>query len=100
MSKIIHFVDTAGSDEHLLPISEVKSVYVTAVTTVIVYFHGIDSFSGGTTLSKATLTTVSGKSDEVAKRIAERMADGRGGVYTVSAAGDTDISVVAFSEGA
>ena len=99
MAKMINFTDTAGSDEHLIPINEIKAIYITAVTTVIVYFHGIDSFSGGTTLSKATLTTVSGKSDEVAKRIAERMADGRGGIYTVSAAGDTDISTVAFDEG-
>ena len=99
MSKIIHFVDTAGSDEHLIPINEIKAIYVTAATTVIVYFHGIDSFSGGTTLSFATLTIVSGKSDEIAKRIAERMADGRGGVYTVSAASDTDITLVGFTEG-
>jgi len=96
---MIHFVDTAGSDEHLYPIQEVKSIYVTAVTTVIVYLHGIDSFSGGTTLSKITLTTLSGKSDEVAKKIAERMADGRGGVYSIAAASDNEISVVAFTEG-
>ena len=99
MAKIINFTDTAGSDEHLIPINEIKAIYVTAATTVIVYFHGIDTYSGGTALSFATLTVASGKSDETAKRIAERMADGRGGVYTVSAAGDTDISTVAFTEG-
>ena len=99
MAKMINFTDTAGSDEHIFHIHDIKSIYVTAATTVIVYVHGIDTYSGGTALSYITLTTVSGKSDEVAKRIAERMADGRGGIYTVSAASNVDITTVAFTEG-
>ena len=98
MNKWIKFVDTAGSDEHLVPLQSVVAVYVTAVTTVIVYFHGIDSFSGGTAVSFATLTVSSGKSDEVAAEIAKNLASGRGHMYTIST-DHNDIGTVAFTEG-
>ena len=99
MAKMVNFTDTAGSDEHIFHIDDIKSIYVTAATTVICYVHGIDTYSGGTALSYITLTVTSGKSDEIAKKIAERMADGRGGVFTVSAASDVDITTVAHTEG-
>jgi hypothetical protein len=97
MAKWIKFVDTAGSDEHLVAAHRVSSIYVTAATTVIVYFFGIDS-DNGTTLSFVTLTTVSGKSDEVAENIAKRLATGRGALYSVTT-DDRNITTVAFTEG-
>ena len=98
MNKWIKFVDTAGSDEHLVPLHSVGSIFVTAATTVIVYFHGIDSWSGGTTFSFVTLTVTSGKSDEVAAEIAKNLAIGRGHLYTIST-DHNDISTVAYTEG-
>tara|TARA_R110000823_G_scaffold284918_1_gene403386 strand:- start:865 stop:1158 length:294 start_codon:yes stop_codon:yes gene_type:complete len=96
MAKIIKFVDAAGSDENLVPVGKLDAIRVTALTTVVCSFDNSDS---GESPDLYTLTVVSGKSDEVALEMANACADGRGGVFTVSAAGHTDISTVAFSAG-
>ncbi len=96
MAKIIKFVDTAGSDENLVPVGRLDAIRVTATTTVVCSFINADS---GESPDLYTLTVTDGKSDEIALEMANECANGRGGVFTVSASGHTDISTVAFDAG-
>ena len=99
--KMMHFVDTAGSDENFFPAENCNQVSVTAATTVICYFEN----SGDEADHVVTLTTTSGKSDEVALRLAQEVGAGQiqyGGVLKVIAltAPFADVSAVAYTVGA
>ena len=98
--KMMHFVDTAGSDENFFPAQNCNQIAVTAATTVIIYFKN----SGDEADHLVTLTTTSGKSDEVALRLAEEVGAGQiqyGGVLKVIAATApfADVSTVAYTAG-
>jgi len=98
--KMMHFVDTAGSDENFFPAQNCNQIAVTAATTVIIYFKN----SGDEADHLVTLTTTSGKSDEVALRLAEEVGEGRihsGGVLKciASTAPFADVSTVAYTAG-
>ena len=98
--KMMHFVDTAGSDENFFPAQNCNQIAVTAATTVIIYFKN----SGDEADHLVTLTTTSGKSDEVALRLAEEVGAGQiqyGGVLKCIAATApfADVSTVAYTAG-
>ena len=99
--KMMHFVDTAGSDENFFPAENCNQIAVTALTTVICYFEN----SGDEADHVVTLTTTSGKSDDVALRLAQEVGAGQiqyGGVLKViaSTAPFADVSTVAYTAGA
>ena len=98
--KMIHFVDTATSDENFFPAENCNQIAVTALTTVICYFEN----SGDELDHLVTLTTTSGKADEVALRLAQEVGAGQiqyGGVLKVLAATAPfgDVSTVAYTVG-
>ena len=98
--KMMHFVDTAGSDENIFPAQNCNQISVTAATTVIIRF----SNSGDEADHLVTLTTTNGKSDEVALRLAQEVGAGQiqyGGVLKViaSTAPFADVSTVAYTAG-
>ena len=99
---MFHFVDAAGTDEHIVPITEVKTIKVADATSVIVYITSLDPAVAA--YGNVDLTVTSGKSDEVALRLAEHMsATGIGGNNTLtikaSTAPFTEISTVAWTDG-
>jgi hypothetical protein len=101
--KMFHFVDAAGTDEHIVPITEVKTIKVADATSVIVYITSLDPAVAA--YGNVDLTVTSGKSDEVALRLAEYMsATSVGGANTLtikaSTAPFTEISTVAWTDGA
>ena len=103
MKKMIHFVDAAGTDEHILDISDVRVIKVADATSVICYVTSLDPAVAA--LGNVDLTVTSGKSDEVALRLAEYMMGSQPGganVLTVKAstAPFTEISTVAWTDGA
>ena len=81
--KMMHFVDTAGSDENFFPAQNCNQIAVTAATTVIIYFKN----SGDEADHLVTLTTTSGKSDEVAAIMADYIMSG---TYNGGTAGVTE----------
>ena len=101
--KMFHFVDAAGTDEHIVPISEIKTIKVADATSVIIYITSFDPAVAA--YGNVDLTVTSGKSDEVALRLAEYMMGSQPGganVLTVKAATApfTEISAVAWTDGA
>ena len=101
--KMFHFVDAAGTDEHIVPITEVKTIKVADATSVIVYITSLDPAVAA--YGNVDLTVTSGKSDEVALRLAEYMSSTSiGGANTLtikaSTAPFTEISTVAWTDGA
>ena len=103
MKKMIHFVDAAGTDEHIVPVSEIKTIKVADATSVIIYITSFDPAVAA--YGNVDLTVTSGKSDEVALRLAEYMMGtqpGGANVLTVKAstAPFTEISAVARTDGA
>ena len=101
--KMFHFVDAAGTDEHIVPISEIKTIKVADATSVIIYITSFDPAVAA--YGNVDLTVTSGKSDEVALRLAEYMTGtqpGGANVLTVKAstAPFTEISAVAWTDGA
>ena len=101
--KMFHFVDAAGTDEHIVPISEIKTIKVADATSVIIYITSFDPAVAA--YGNVDLTVTSGKSDEVALRLAEYMSAtnvGGANVLTVKAstAPFTEISAVAWTDGA
>ena len=101
--KMFHFVDAAGTDEHIVPITEVKTIKVADATSVIIYITSLDPAVAA--YGNVDLTVTSGKSDEVALRLAEYMsATSIGGANTLtikaSTAPFTEISAVAWTDGA
>ena len=100
--KMIHFVDTAGSDENIFHAADIRNIRVGDATSVIVYVTSLDPAVAA--LGNVDLTVTSGKSDEVALRLAEYMMGSQPGganVLTVKAstAPFTEISTVAWTDG-
>ena len=98
--KMMHFVDTAGSDENIFPAQNCNQISVTAATTVIIRF----SNSGDEADHLVTLTTTSCKSEEVDLSLAEVVGAGQiqyGGVLKCIAATApfADVSTVAYTAG-
>ena len=98
--KMMHFVDTAGSDEHIVPATEIKTIKVLDATSVLVYITSMDPAVAA--LSSVDLTVTSGQSDEVALKIARIIAQGDNDVTTIVATGTgfADVSTVAWTDGA
>ena len=101
--KMFHFVDAAGTDEHIVPITEIKTIKVADATSVIVYIVSLDPAVAA--YSNVDLTVTSGTSDEVALRLAEHMAATNvGGANTLTIKADTapftEIGTVAWTDGA
>ena len=98
--KMMHFVDTAGSDEHIVPATEIKTIKVLDAASVLCYITSMDPAVAA--LSSVDLTVTSGKSDEVALRIAQHIAQGDNNVTTIVASGTgfEEVSTVAWTDGA
>ena len=98
--KMFHFVDAAGTDEHIVPISEIKTIKVADVTSVIIYITSFDPAVAA--YGNVDLTVTSGKSDEVALRLAEYMSSSTQNTLTIKAstAPFTEVSAVAWTDGA
>ena len=101
--KMFHFVDAAGTDEHYVPVSEIKTIKVADATSVIIYIVSFDPAVAA--YGNVDLTVTSGKSDEVALRLAEYMTGTQPGGHNVltvkaSTAPFTEISTVAWTDGA
>ncbi len=98
--KMIHFVDAAGSDEHIVPVSEIKTIKVGDATSVIIYITSFDPAVAA--YGNVDLTVTSGKSDDVALKIAQIIAAGDHDVTTIVAggAGFEDVTTVAWTDGA
>ena len=97
--KMMHFVDTAGSDEHIVPATEIKTIKVLDATSVLCYITSMDPAVAA--LSSVDLTVTSGKSDEVALNIARIIAQGDNDETTIVATGTgfADVSTVAWTDG-
>jgi len=83
--KMLHFVEAAGTGENFFPAKNLATIKVTAATTVVLQFDNGDSDISSEII---TLTTTSGKSDEVALRLAQEVGAGQiqyGGVLKVIA---------------
>ena len=98
--KILHFVDAAGTDEHFCPVSTISQIEVTDNNTVKV----LANRSGELTNDVYELTTGTGKSDEVALRLAQEIGANQiqyGGVLKVIAATApfADVTVVGYTAG-
>ena len=101
--KMFHFVDAAGTDEHIVPITEIKTIKVADATSVIIYITSFDPAVAA--YGNVDLTCTSGKSDEVALRLAEYMSStsvGGSNTLTVKAATSpfSEVSAVAWTDGA
>ena len=98
--RMLHFVDTAGSDETFVISDQVKSIRVSDANTVIVYFdsQGILG-SAGVNLGWDDVTlTATANSAVVALRLADYMAASGPSVLTIKAATGpfTEVSAVAY----
>ena len=98
--KMFHFVDAAGTDEHIVPISEIKTIKVADAPSVIIYITSFDPAVAA--YGNVDLTCATGKSDEVASRLAQVIAQGDHDVTKVIAGGTgfEDVSTVAWTDGA
>tara|TARA_Y100000114_G_scaffold154271_1_gene175972 strand:+ start:220 stop:522 length:303 start_codon:yes stop_codon:yes gene_type:complete len=99
--KILHFVDAAGTDETFVLAANMNQIRVASNTSVEVRF----SNSGNEADDLVTLTTATGKADEVALRLAQEIGAPQiqyGGVLKVIAATApfADVTTVAYSVGA
>ena len=97
--KMIHLVDTAGTDEHIVPATEVKTIKVLDATSVLLYITSLDPAVAA--LSNADLTVTSGQADEIALKIARIIAQEDNDVTTIVAGGEgfEDVSSIAFTDG-
>ena len=98
--KILHFVDAAGTDETFFPADTCISIRVASNTSVVLAFAA----KGDVSSDLITLTTATGKSDEVALKMAEYIHGGgigHAGIHKFIAATApiTDVSTVAFTAG-
>jgi len=97
--KLLHFVDAAGTDETFVAASAVTMIQVTDNASVIVGFKSADP--AVTANDQVDLTCTAGKSDEVALRLAQEIAQGNHDVLKViaSTAPFADVSAVAYTAG-
>ena len=98
--KILHFVDTAASDENFFKASAFCKISVTNNTSVICSFQN----AGELAPDQIDITVTSGKSDETALIMAEYMIDGsvgHGGILKFVAGEGrlTDASSIAYTAG-
>ena len=98
--KILHFVDTAGSDESFFPAADCILIRVASTSSVVLSFAA----KGDVASDTITLTTTVGKSDEVALKMAEYIHGSgmsQSGIHKFIAATApiTDVSTVAFAAG-
>jgi len=98
--KLMHFVDTAGSDEHIVPVSEIKTIKVLDAASVLLFITSFDPAVAA--LSNVDLTVTSGQADEVALKIARIIAQEDNDVTTIVAGGSgfADVTTVAWTDGA
>ena len=98
--KLLHFVGTAGTDEVFVPAGTISMIKVTDNASVIVHFAGGDP--NVTAQDTVDLTCTAGKSDEVASRLAQEVAQGNHDVLKVIAATApfADVTTVAYAAGA
>lgn len=97
--KIIHFVSTAGSEEYMVSAKEIKTIKVADTTSVICYITSLDPAVAA--LSNVKLTVTSGKSDEVALKIAQIIAKETDDVTTIVASGTgfSDVTTITWTDG-
>jgi hypothetical protein len=99
--RMLHFVDTAGSDEIFVNSDQIRAIQITSATNINVYFPSQDP--AVTANDVVALTCVSTYTDEVAKKLANYMvASNIGGasVLTVDASNfDSNLSTVAYTAG-
>jgi len=99
--KILHFVDTAGSDENFFKASAFCKISVTNATSVVLSFVN----AGELAPDQIDITVTANKADEVALIMAEYMADGgqvtHGGIFTFVAGEGrlTDASSITYAAG-
>jgi len=98
--KILHFVDTAGSDESFFPAADCILIRVASTSSVVLSFAA----KGDVSSDLITLTCTVNKADEVALKMAEYIHGGgigHGGIhkFIASTAPITDVSTVAFTAG-
>ena len=99
--KILHFVDTAGSDENFFKASNFQKISVTNATSVVLSFVN----AGELAPDQIDITVTSGKADETALIMAEYMDDGHqvahGGIFKFVAGEGrlTDASSIAYAAG-
>ena len=98
--KMMHFVDSAGSDEHIVPAVEIKTIKVLDNASVLLFITSFDPAVAA--LSNVDLTVTTGQADEVALKIARIIAQGDNDVTTIVAggAGFADVTAVAWTDGA
>ena len=98
--KLLHFVDAAGTDEVFVPANTISMIQVTDNASVIISFAGNDP--NVTAQDTVDLTCATGKSDEVASRLAQEVAQGNHDVLKViaSTAPFADVTTVAYAAGA
>ena len=99
--KILHFVDTAGSDENFVKAENWVRIEVENNTSVLCWFTSQD---GDLTPDKFDITVTAGKADETALKLAEYMIDGNvghGGIIKFIAGSNpiSEASAVAFTAG-
>ena len=97
--KLLHFVAAAGTDETFVPAHTVNMIQVTDNASVIISFHGSDP--NVTAQDTVDLTCTAGKSDVVAARLAQEVAQGNHDVLKVIAATApfADVTTVAYAAG-
>mgnify|MGYP003144409331 CR=1 FL=1 len=97
--KLLHFVDAAGTDELFIAANAVTMIQVTDNASVIVGFKSADP--AVTANDQVDLTCTAGKSDEVALRLAQEIAQGNHDVLKViaSTAPFADVTTVAYTAG-
>ena len=99
--RMVHFVDTAGTDEAFVPSESISLIQVTTATNINVYWPSQDP--AVTANDVVALTCVSGYTDEVAKKLANYMVAtniGGASVLTVDATNfDANLSTVAYTAG-
>ena len=98
--KILHFVDTAGSDENFFKASAFCKVSVTNATSVICSFQN----AGELAPDQIDITVTAGKADETALIMAEYMIEGsvgHGGILSFTAGEGrlADASSIAYTAG-
>ncbi len=97
--KLMHFVDAAGTDEHIIPASEIKNIKVLDNASVLVFFTSFDPAVAA--LSNVDLTVTATKADEVALKIARIVAQEDNDVTTIVAGGEgfADVTAIAVTDG-
>ena len=99
--RMVHFVDTAGSDEAFVNSESITLIQITSATNINVYWESQDP--AVTANDVVALTCVSGYTDEVAKKLANYMVAtnvGGASVLTVDASNfDANLSTVAYTAG-